>query len=306
MRRQAGVAAVTAILIVAVAASAAAVMLSRQSAMLDQSMLVATRAQADLYAQAGVDWARGVLDQDAHTSSLDSLDEGWAKPIAGLPVERALVAGEIADEQGKFNLNDLVNGAAASAPDMKAFGRLLSGLGLAPQLAEAVLDWIDADQDLAGPGGAEDSYYLSLTRPYRAPNAPMTQVEELYRVRGFDAATVAKLKPYVCALPARTTLNVNTASDRVIAAVLDVTLEKAQQIVAERDRKPFASAADLGERVGKMGIAVPGNVGDVKSDYFSVRVRVAQDDVQLAVEALIRRGPSGPSGPSIIWRRSVY
>jgi general secretion pathway protein K len=307
MRRQSGVAAITAILIVAVAASAAAVMLSRQSAMLDQSMLVSARAQADLYAQAGLDWARGVLDQDARASAVDSLAEGWAQPIAGLPVERALVAGDIADEQGKFNLNDLRNGTQRSEPYMRAFGRLLAGLGLAPELADAVLDWIDADPDLAGPGGAEDSYYLALARPYRTPNVPMTQVEELYRVRGFDAATVAKLKAFVTALPARTPLNLNTASDRVIAAVLDLPLVKERQLVTERGRKPFASVQDFGERARKGGIEVAAaNVADVKSSFFSVRVRVAQDDVQLAVEALVRRDTAPATGTSIIWRRPVY
>ena len=307
MRYQRGVAAVTAILIVAVAASAAAVMLSRQSAMLDQSMLVVARAQADLYAQAGIDWARGVLDQDRQASAIDTLAEGWAQPIAGLPVERAVVAGDIADEQVKLNLNDLVQGSARSDADVRAFGRLLSGLGLSPELAEAVLDWIDADQDLAGPGGAEDSYYLALARPYRAPNAPMTQVEELYRIRGFDAASVAKVKPFVTALPARTTVNLNTASDRVIAAVLDLPLDKAQLLVAERGRSPFASTQDLSDRARKIGLdAIASGAVDVKSDFFSVRVRVVQDDVQLASEALLRRGAAPPSGTAIVWRRPRY
>ena len=70
-RRQRGVAAITAILIVAVAATAASLMLAQQSAMLDQTMLVASRAQADVYSQAGLDWARGVLAQDARTSGTD-------------------------------------------------------------------------------------------------------------------------------------------------------------------------------------------------------------------------------------------
>ena len=307
MKRQSGVAAVTALLIVAVAASAAAVMLSRQSAMLDQSMLVTARAQADLYAQAGIDWARGVLDEDQRASSVDALTEGWAQPIAALPVERAVVAGDIADEQGKLNLNDLLSGTTRSEADMRTFARLLSGLGLAPELAEAALDWIDADADLAGPGGAEDSYYLGLPRPYRAANAPMTQVEELYRVRGFDAATVAKLRPYISALPARTALNVNTASDRVLAAVLDVPLDKARQLVADRDRKPFATVQELSERARKAGIeSIGANALDVKSEFFSVRVRVAQDDVQLAVDALLRRPSAPANGTSIIWRRPRY
>jgi general secretion pathway protein K len=307
MKRQSGVAAITAILIVAVAASAATVMLSQQSAMLDQSMLVTARAQADLYAQAGVDWARGVLAEDARSSTVDTLKEGWAQPIAGLPVERALVAGDLADEQGKFNLNNLVENTQRSDVDMRAFGRLLSELAAGPpDLAEAVLDWIDGDADLSGNGGAEDAYYLSLARPYRAANAPLIQVEELYRVRGFDAATVAKLRPYVTALPARTPLNANTASAVVLAAVLDIAPDKARELVALRDAKPFVSRDEFVARAGKIGISqVATNVG-VASSFFSVRVRVAQDDVQLATEALVQRGAGKPDATAIIWRRPRY
>jgi len=92
--RQRGVAAITAILIVAVAASAATIMLAQQSAMVDQATLISSRAQADMYARAGLDWARGVVMQDTRSSNnVDSLDEAWAQPIVGLPVDRALIGG---------------------------------------------------------------------------------------------------------------------------------------------------------------------------------------------------------------------
>jgi hypothetical protein len=131
-RRESGIAALTAILVVAVAASAAAMMLSQQSAMLDQTMLVASRAQAEQYASAGLDWARGVLVQDGRASQSDSLDEGWARPIVGLPVERAVVAGGIADEQGKFNLNNLVDRGRRSEADIQLLRHLLTSLALSP------------------------------------------------------------------------------------------------------------------------------------------------------------------------------
>jgi general secretion pathway protein K len=76
--RQRGVAVVTAILVVAVAASAATYMLSQQSATLNQAALVTARAQADAYAHAGLDWARGILAEDGRRTSIDSLAEGWA------------------------------------------------------------------------------------------------------------------------------------------------------------------------------------------------------------------------------------
>jgi len=311
VKREGGVAAITAILIVAVAATTATLMLSQQSAMLDQASLVAARAQADLYARAGLDWSRGVLLQDQLTSgTYDGLDEGWAQPLAAMPVERAVVSGAIEDEQGKLNLNNLVVNNVKNDAAVKAFRQLLASLGLAPELADAVVDWIDADSDLSGPGGAEDAYYLSLAKPYRAANSPMVQVEELYRVRGFDAATVAKLKPYVTALHDAGTnqmtvaipVNVNTASPLVLAALMpDMPQGKIDAFVAARTKQPMKTLKQLEDWTH--GLANGTNGLHIQSSYFSVRIRVAQDDVQLASDALlVRKGNT----VSVAWRRPIY
>ena len=305
MRRERGLAAVTAILIVAVAASAATLMLAQQSAMLDQTMLIASRAQADQYARAGLDWSRGVLLEDALTSgAFDSLDEGWAQPIAALPVERAVVSGSIVDEQGKFNLNNLLLGQQPSKPDIDVFKAILASQGLAPELTDAVIDWIDINEDLTSTAGAENAYYLALPRPYRAANAQLMQIEELYRVRGFDAAAVRKLRPYVTAIKDRTTINVNTASEVVLAAVLPaMPREDIAKWVKGRRGKPMKSTAEILAWAKN----VPGNrpdLLDVKSSNFMVRIQVTQDDVELATEALVQRVDK--AAPVIIWRRPRY
>jgi general secretion pathway protein K len=310
--RESGVAAITAVLIVAVAASAVALMLAQESATLDQATLVSSRAQADEYAQAGVDWARGVLAEDARSGgAVDSLDEGWAQPMAALPVERAVVSGDIADEQGKLNLNNLVAGGRRSDEDVAIFRRLLASLGLAPDLADAVVDWIDKDSELTSGAGAEDAYYLSLPHPYRAANQPMAQVEELYRVKGFDAATVAKLLPYVTALPAatRTPINANTASAQVLAAVLPtVPREAIDAMVARRVKKPFLTATEVAQWIAGIDPRATSAALDVKSGFFSVRVHVAQDDVELGTEALVERVADAGKPPAtwVVWRRPRY
>jgi general secretion pathway protein K len=300
MRRESGVAALTAILIVAVAASAAAMMLSQHSAMLDQTLLVSSRAQADQYATAGLDWARGVLTQDARSSTVDHLNEGWAQPIVGLPIERAVVAGVISDEQGKFNLNNLVAQNKSQA-DVMAFKRLLGFLDLPPELADAAADYIDFN--------ASDSYYLGLPSPYRAAKAnKYATIDELYRVRGFDARAVEKLRPYVTALPddAPKKVNGNTASDLVLAALCDTDREKLADIIAERRAKPFVTAQELKDRLRQAQLAVPNDL-DVSSDWFMVRVTVQQDDVRLSTEALVHRQPLDKGGAATIsWRRPRY
>lgn len=305
---QRGVAVVTAILVVAVAASTATWMLSQQSATLNQTALAASRAQADLYAQAGLDWARGILAEDARSGSVDSADEAWARPLVGLPVERAIVSGAIADQQSRYNLNNLVKDGRRSDPDLQILSRLLDALGLDPSLALAVLDWVDGDADLAGSGGAEDPYYLSLPRPYRAANRPLVQVEELYGVRGFDAKAVARLRPFVTALPARTPVNANTAAPEVLGAILpELSREEMLELVASRRAKPFKDRTDLKTRAKKGAPAAFDADLDVKSDHFLVQVAVAQDDVQVAAEALVSRAAPGKSpATAIIWRRPLY
>jgi general secretion pathway protein K len=275
--------------------------------MVDQATLISSRAQADMYARAGLDWARGVVMQDTRSSNnVDSLDEAWAQPIVGLPVDRALIAGALTDEQGKFNLNNLVPGTAASGWDVKAFRLLLASQGLAPELADAVVDWIDGDSDLSGPGGAEDAYYLSLPKPYRAANAPMMQVEELYQVRGFDAAAVRKLRPFVTALPVKaglTTVNVNTAPAEVLLALMPDRSEQVKQLVRARAGKPLRSNDDIKAWIPTLTADEVTHLG-VRSDYFYVRVQVAQDDVELSTDALIARAGNTP--PAILWRRPRY
>ena len=306
MRRERGVAAITAILIVAVAASAATFMLAQQSAMIDQATLVAARAQADLYADAGLDWARGVLTEDARQGTVDHFGEGWAQPIVGLPIERAIVAGTIEDEQGKFNLNNLaVEGR--SAADLHIFQNILKELALPVELADAVMDWIDTDQDVTGNGGAEDAYYLALARPYRAANQAITHVDELYRIRGFDAATVARLRPHVTALSRRTSVNINTASDVVLAAIFDgkVSRDQIAERIATRRVKPFNTTSEIAQWAPRADPRAASTDLTVKSDFFTVRVRVAQDDVQVAAEALVQRNPQG-GATAVVWRRPVY
>lgn len=306
--RERGVAAITALLVVAVAASAAAWMLAQQSATLNQAALVAARTQADFYADAGLDWARGVLAEDARAGAIDSLDEIWARPLAGLPVERAIVGGAIADAQSRFNLNNLVKDGVRSNADFQVAQRLFDSLGVEPGLVDAIVDWIDADADPMGNEGAEDSYYLGLPRPYRAANRPLVQLEELYRVRGFDARRIERLKPFVTALPARTPVNANTAPVEVLSAILAQTpKDEIRDFAAARVAKPARDRQDLAKRFGKAPTAEIESDLDVKSTHFTVVVTVAQDDVRASAEALVFRPGTG-SGPStaIIWRRPLY
>jgi len=60
---------------------------------------------------------------------------------------------------------------------------LLMGLpGMTPQIADAILDWMDPD-DEPREYGAEKEYYSTLDPPYEPTNGPLRTIEELLLVR---------------------------------------------------------------------------------------------------------------------------
>ncbi|MCH8235789.1 MAG: general secretion pathway protein GspK [Chloroflexi bacterium] len=85
------------------------------------------------------------------------------------------------DESARVNLNTLLV-ADAGAEDG---GRrvLLALPGMTEEIADAILDWIDPD-DEPREFGAEVDYYSGLNPPYAPKNGPLETIEELLLVRG--------------------------------------------------------------------------------------------------------------------------
>ncbi len=211
---QRGVALITVLLIVAMATTVAAFMAQQQGFWQREFENGRDRAQARRIAQAGVDWARAVLADDAVNNQFDHPREMWAMKLPPIPVEDGEVQGLIVDQQGLFNLNNLVQNGMVNPADLARLQRLLSALGLPPELAYALADWMDADSQPMATGGAEDGYYLNLPKPYRAANRPLVELSELLWVQGFDAQIIKRLSGFVTVLPERTQINVNFARQK--------------------------------------------------------------------------------------------
>jgi len=299
-RRQRGVAVVVAVLVVALATSTASYILWHQSLWIRQVENLADRAQADALARAAASWAAAILAAD--DPAVDHLGEPWARRIPPFPAERAELAGAIGDEQAKLNVNNLALDGMASARDLDAFKRLLQAIGLDAKLAEAVADWIDADEDVLPRGGAEDEYYLRLAVPYRAANQPIAELGELLRVRGMDDAALAQLRRFATALPRRTPVNVNLASPEVLVALVNgLTLSEAQVLASDRAAAPFRSLEDFAKRLPRRSFQWNEGELAVASQYFLVQGRVTVGRADVRMEALLRR--DGRALPAIVWQR---
>ena len=89
------------------------------------------------------------------------------------------------NESARLNLNTVLLADTAKEGNAK---QILMGLpGMTDMLAEAILDWIDADENQRD-SGAERDFYTSLSPPYAPRNGPLGSIEELLLVRGVTPA----------------------------------------------------------------------------------------------------------------------
>lgn len=84
------------------------------------------------------------------------------------------------NESGKLNLNILASEEEEEEGD--AVARLMYFPNMTEDIAAAILDWID-DDDETRSYGAESDYYETLESPYFAKNGPLESLDELLLVR---------------------------------------------------------------------------------------------------------------------------
>ena len=296
MRSHHGAALITVLLIVAMATTITAFMAQQQGFWQLELTNSRDRVQASYIAQAGVDWARSVLADDAANNTFDHPREMWAVKLPAIPVEGGEVQGILEDQQGLFNLNNIVQNGMVSAPAVVRFQRLLTSLDLPAELAYALVDWMDADTTVQATGGAEDGYYLNLPKPYRAANRPLYEISELLWVRGFDANVIRRLQGFVSVLPQHTMINVNFASAEVLSAVVDgLSLQAARQIVSSRKEVAFKNVQEM---MAKLPVGVGTNSSgelSVSSQYFLVDGHATLKQGEFIAQALLYRQAMWPT-----------
>lgn len=135
---------------------------------------------AEQYVRARVDVAEGnareVTRAPAEAVLVGDANQGggyfWIiRPTVGRPAEYEF---GITDESSKLNVN------AADAADLAKLP------GVTQELGFAILDWRDDDKTIAGPGGAETEYYLTLPEPYQCKDKPLETIDEMLLIKGVN------------------------------------------------------------------------------------------------------------------------
>ena len=242
--------------LVALASAILMLMLSEQDASVDRSLRFREASQAAVLARAGEMSAAVALRRDAlEAPGTDHLREPWAAVIER---EAAIAGGtftlSVTDAQARFNLNNL----AQTGP--------MAGVAMAPLAAALGID----------PGVAAQVAAAVQQR------GALLRLADL-RALGIDEAAIVRLAPLVTTLPEATPVNVNTASEPLLA-LLTGSPASARLLVAQRSRAGFVTQEDL----GALGVSLPPGVG-FTSNYFWVRTTVTIGDTPQTLTSLLRR-----------------
>ncbi len=279
IRKQGGLALLMAMLIVVIATTVAVSIVHEEQFTIRKTAHIRLMDRASLYAFGLEGWAQIYLREDREESDIDSLDEYWASGIPGLPIEGGYLTGYLEDEQAKFNLNTLI----ASEVALNRFKRLCDNLDVDDRFIPALMDWIDQDFDIRYPDGMEENY-----ENYRVANREMADISELLLVQHVTHEIYDKLKPHITALPAPSTLNVNTMSEIVFQSLGEDV--DATRFIEEREDDPYDSVEEFIERL-QLPVQIEGLSVDTR--YFRAHGQVVQGEQILNLTSLVYRDAKG-------------
>jgi general secretion pathway protein K len=290
--RQRGVALVLVlwVLILVTVATGAYALMARMDQLEANTLLSGTRAR--LSAEAGITlMAVALRDPDDFT-----------RPIAdGRPYFEEIDGGKvelrITDERGKLDIN--------TAEENTLFTLFVNN-GMNPSdaelLAAAVLDWRDPD-DLERVNGAEIDAYLDAGLAVGPANRPFMMTEELLQVLGMPYDLYRRIEPGITVYSRTSMPDLNFAPVEALLAIEDVTLEEAQDFVAERNELDQESLTGLALPNGQTLVARGRGL-----TYSIVAKATMPNGVWEQLEATIRLGGSPDGQPFTVlrWREGFY
>ncbi|WP_373990010.1 type II secretion system minor pseudopilin GspK [Duganella sp. BuS-21] len=315
LKRQQGVAVVTALLLTTLAVTIVTSLFWQQQVQVRSMENQRLQLQTRWILRGALDLSRLILNQDfASFPNYTQLDGVWATPLEETRlddyVERerlqgenfnATLSGRMMDAQGRYNLANLALSGQAGAAEVEVFARLLTNLRLDSGLAVAVAELV---KNAAPPAArSPDGTQLAATTT-SAANQPigLVRVEDLLAVSGFTPQAIEQLRDYVIILPASgTKLNVNTAPAELLSALVpELSLSDAAAMVSSRKTAYYSDSSKFigqSQMSGKTIKAVWG----VHSEYFLAYSRVRLDRATLETQSLLRRPPN--QGTQVVWIR---
>lgn len=282
--------------------------------------------------RAAYDWSGSLWATPVVETQLDETVTGGAK--VGDASRQVFLAGRIHDAQSRFNINALLQYGQTLGTNQSTS---TDGGGLSNEKGDGSASGSTGTGGTTGSNGSSDPYPVStkhveaakrlmgiLSLPeslvdqlvlrlkrVAAQNAgksssgswvmPLTRLEDLLDLAGFNEEVLQKLEPHVTILPADArTVNVNSASVEVLTAVAPTWGEATiRSFVAHRDVAPAESLSAANLRLGTE-TTLDQTLVAVKSVYFLAEGIIRYDRVESSTETLLKRADAGPV--QVIWQ----
>jgi len=259
--------------------------------------------QASYIAQSGVEIARVLIQEDDPT--YDGPDERWAQfEFLSYLSHQLFTDGYFTGQIAKFNPNGLITRYGNVDPKKRdQLERLLVLLRHDPGVIDAILDWLDPDEQRRTLG-AEREYYMLLKPPYAPKNGPLDSLGEMLLIKGVSPAIFygtddkEGLRNYLTVYPGldpRTNIdpkiNINTASLPVLMSLSPkVDQAMAQAVLDYRRFQPFRRLENLRSIPG-WGEIYPAISSEITvySNYFSVEITGVYHDARALVRTVVKR-----------------
>lgn len=299
---QQGVALIMVLLAMALVVMLATGMSRQQSVQVFKAGHYLAQQQGHSIALGAEEFARRILVRDFEQDRedgvmVDSPDEFWAQYAAILPLDDNGVAEvQIDDLAGRINLNDLVTPNGQVDPLTRdRLVRLFRALGITAVSVDALIDWIDADDQTISAYGAEDGQYLIAEPAYRAANQPFVSITELRLIDGMTEEIYVALRPHVSTLPVSGIgINVNTATGAVLMSLHDdMTEAQAESVLAKREEERFENLQDFLALPEFSGMGLKTNGLTLQTRFFEVVSRITYDNRVVNMVSTVFRSPEG-------------
>lgn len=247
---------VNVLLFIAIASGILLLMISAEDSGLDRGMRMREAARAMAVARGGELSAVVALRRDAVVApDNDNRAEPWAAlSERGAPIEGGSFDLSIADAQDRFNINALMKPDPAA---LALLNRIAAAAGMTPEQVAPAAEGVRR----IGP--------VSDLRPLAT--------------LGLGPAQLARLAGLLTALPYDSKINLNAASEDMIAVLIGDAFA-ARRVVALRERQGYLTAADL----ASLNVAMPAGAA-LTSNLFWVRTRVRIGDTSQQLTSLIAR-----------------
>ena len=296
-REQTGAALLSAMLVVTLVASLASAALWLQWRQVEIEIAERGRAQSQWLMTGAMDWTRLVLAEDNRSAqNADHLGEPWALPVQESKLSTFLsqdqqwregdpevfLSGQIVDAQSRLNLTSLLEDGKPTPTAVAAWQRMFERLDLPPsELQALLLRWPQAVAASRLPPGS--------TASGEAPLLPQ-RLDQLVWL-GLSPATVERLRPHATVLPVATPVNLNTASEVVLEAVVaGLDPASARQWVQRRSARPWLSLQEASEALGgTVARSLDDRQHAVRSRFFEVQGRLRMEQTAQQEWALIER-----------------